>query len=181
LDSTLAVERLGLDPVEVFSTLLALLSEGIGRVALSKKLGFPERTVRKVVTLVKTGELSWLRGVFIEISVTSINAPWLNCQPVLYEGFNSGLLDTVRENIVLLRDFIVISSREPGKVEVIGVLIGDNLVYPGLVEEYSEPYLKLRELLPRTTGLLVCWRSYRRYLDDSILIASLAYLCKHSD
>ncbi|MCC6054769.1 MAG: hypothetical protein LM589_05585, partial [Thermosphaera sp.] len=57
LDSTLAIERLSLDPVEVFSTLLALLSEGIGRVALSKKLGFPERTVRKVVTLVKTGEL----------------------------------------------------------------------------------------------------------------------------
>jgi len=41
LDSTLAVERLGLDPVGVFSTLLALLSEGIGRVALSKKLGSP--------------------------------------------------------------------------------------------------------------------------------------------
>lgn len=64
-----------------------------------------------------------LRGVFKEISVTSINAPWLNCQPVLYEGFNSGLLNTVRENIVLLRDFIAVSSREPGRVEVIGVLI----------------------------------------------------------
>jgi len=180
-ESVLIIQQLNLDTIEVFSTLLAVLAEDVGRVALSKKLGFTERTVRKIITLVKSGKLSWLAEILRKISINSISAPWLTCQPILYVGFSEEILNTISKKVVLLRDFIVISSREPGKVEVLGVLRDRDLFYPGLVGEYNEPYLKLREVLPRTSGLLVCWRNYKRYLDDSVLLVSLAYLCEHLD
>ena len=172
------IQERGLDVVEVFSTVLAVLTENIGRVALSKRLGFSERTVRNIVTMLKTGELSWLVDFLGKITITSISAPWLSCQPVLYTGLSSELLEDTLRRVVLLRDFIVISSKEPSKVEVLGVLREGDLVFPGLVEEYSEPYLKLREVLSRTSGLLVCWRNYRRFLDDSVLLLSLSRLCE---
>lgn len=180
-ESTSRLQQSGLSVIDVFSVTLASLTEGVGRVALSKMLGLTERTVRKITMLLKIGELHWLSSLLEKITINNINAPWLTCKPVLYGGFSEELLNIVSRRIVLLRDFIIISSKEPGKVEVLGVLINGDLAYPGLVGEYCEPYLKLREILPRTNGLLVCWRNYKRYLDDSVLLVSLAYLCEYSD
>ena len=180
-ESILKVKQSGLNTIEVFSIVFALLTENVGRVALSKKLGFSERTVRKIVSLLKTSDLSQIFELLGRINVTTINAPWLSCQPVLYEGFSSEVLESISEKIILLRDFIVISSREPSKIEVLGVLRNNHLIYPGLIEDYAKPYLKLREKLPETSGLLVCWRNYKRFLDDSILLTSLSRLCEYEN
>jgi hypothetical protein len=178
VEAALKLRSLDLDAVDTFSVILAVLSEGVGRVAVSKMLGLTERSVRKVTTLLRNSELSWLSGLLSRVVITRVTAPWLTCQPVLYTGLSSELLEATCKRVVLLRDFIVISSREPSKIEVIGVLRNSELVLPGLVEEYAEPYLKIRELLPSTSGLLVCWRNYRRFFDDSVLLYSLAQLCE---
>jgi len=178
VEATSRLRERGLVVVEAFSVVLAVLAESVGRVALSKMLGLTERTVRRVATLLKSGELSWLRDLLREVATTTITAPWLTCQPVLYTGLSSELLEAVSRRVVLLRDFIVISSGEPSKLEVLGVLKNSELVFPGLVEECAEPYLRLRGVLPSTSGLLVCWRNYKRFLDDSVLLYSLARLCE---
>lgn len=155
-----------------------LLREGYGRTAIAKKLGCRERLVRGAIEAIRRSGLeTHVVRLLSYFHKSIVKAEWLTCTPVVYSNLDEELTRTVLECIVPLRDYIVVHSRNPAKVEVIGVVRGGRLEYPGLPAEIVGPYLKILEHLNTTSGLVVCWKSYTEYTDDSALLASLADLC----
>ena len=155
-----------------------LLVEGYGRVAMSKKLGYRERLVRDVLDAIKCSEPARRSLEVIGSLHRLVFKPGLpTCTPVVYSNLGEELLDAVLKNVVSLRDYIVAYSGSPAKVEVVGVIKGGKLQYPGLPDDISGPYLGVFEDKRVPDGIVVCWRNYVEYVDDSTLLASLANLC----
>ena len=173
-----ASSRLNVDPVELMSISL-LTREGLGRVAISKILGYGERKVRKILEELKRGKythISEILGLFRKVQVEST----LSCRLVFYGYFTKTILESISRYIVNFRDHIIILSRNPHSVEVIGVRIDNRVEYPRLPIEYSKPYVDALVNLQEANGVIVCWRNYRGVLDDAVLLTSLAYLCQSS-
>ncbi|MEM0000573.1 MAG: hypothetical protein QXP03_05105 [Desulfurococcaceae archaeon] len=155
-----------------------LLKEGYGRVAIAKRLKFRERLVRGVIEgLKKNGIEELVVRTIGMLSRALINAPWLGCKPVVYGNIDEELLGRVLTHIVSMRDYIVINSGNPDKVEVIGVLRSSVLEYPGLPQELLQPYVKVARLVGAANGILVCWKDYVDYFDDAVFLASLTNMC----
>ncbi|MEM4482141.1 MAG: hypothetical protein QXK88_03000 [Desulfurococcaceae archaeon] len=171
-------KEMGLELIELISIGL-LLKEGLGRTAISKRLEYRERFVREAIDKLKSSDhIISLLGLLEYFNIVEINAPWLKSKPVFYGYFDPALLEKIESKVVVLRDYLVIFSGDPNKVETIGLLYDRELKYPGLPIELSEPYQKLVGLIKGTNGVLLCWRNYRKYTDDSILLASLSNLCR---
>ncbi|MEM2025981.1 MAG: hypothetical protein QXW94_06795 [Desulfurococcaceae archaeon] len=171
-------KEMGLELIELISIGL-LLKEGLGRTAISKRLEYRERLVREAIDKLKSSDrIISLLGLLEDFNIVEINAAWLKCKPVFYGHFNPTLLKEIGNKVVALRDYLVIFSGDPNKVEIIGLLYDRELKYPGLPIELSEPYHNLVGLINGTNGVLLCWRNYRKYTDDSILLASLSSLCR---
>lgn len=169
--------RVGVDFKE-FIGVGILLREGYGRTAIAKKLGYRERLVRDTIEAIKRSGLEARMARLLDhLHKSVVRAKWLTCTPVVYSNLDEELTRTVLEDVVSLRDYIVVHSRSPAKVEVIGVVSGGRLEYPGLPAEIVDPYLKILEHLNTASGLVVCWKGYTEYTDDSALLASLADLC----
>ncbi|MGC8983000.1 MAG: hypothetical protein ACP5KA_04515 [Desulfurococcaceae archaeon] len=165
---------LGVGPVE-FHGIGLLAAEGIGRVAAARRLGLRERLARRVLhALRKSPELG---NFYRELRKVVAEVRGLSCTPVLYGNISSELLEKARTRLISLRDYIVIYARDPGKVEVIGFSSEDKLEYPGLPEDLAGLYAEARATLPRIKGLVICWRSYKSYLDDALVLSALTELC----
>lgn len=156
--------------------------KGYGRVMMSRISGLRERAVRNA--------LSYIRSIHSDIHdlITSLlnnrrrveaSTMPLTCEPVLYTGFDDLIMKAVKSQVVKLRDFIVVNSRDPYKIEVIGVVENGTITIPGLPEELQSLYCKINDLVPRdSNGIIVCWRRYREFIDDSSLLLSLGELCR---
>lgn len=168
----------GLKPLEVIAVKLLLL-ENYGRVSIAKKLGFTERQARNIVDYLKREkEVSLLmQRVLRGIERRLLNDMGFTCKPALYLNLADNLLSIIQRKIISLRDYIVIYSGNPEKVEVLGVVKEGVLNIPGLPEEIAEQYAKLNSLVSGLTGALVCWRNYSECIDDAIFISSLIDLC----
>lgn len=164
--------------VEDLISITLLLRDGYGRVAIAKKLGLRERYVRSVVEFLKKNYFSELVKSIESLKITSLDLSGFNCRFIHYENICKTILDEVYRSIVSFRDYIVVHSRDPFKIEVIGVLRNNTLEYPGLPRELQEQYLVVKNQLPSGNGIVVCWKNYRGYIDDASLIASLIDICR---
>lgn len=171
-------EDAGVDPPEFLGVLL-MLARNYGRVAISKRLGIRERTVRRVVENYRTR--SDVLEKVLAVQKATLSATGLHCTPVLYAGLSEDLLQKTRSAVVNLRDRIVIFSRDPNKVEVIGISTSGRVEYPGVPPEIVAPYQAVN--LPDQSGelqrgVVVCWKNYRNELDDAVLLVGLGSLCE---
>ena len=170
-------QKIGVNPVEMLSVSL-LVKEGLGRVAISKKLGLSERTVRNILHALKASRATEVvLGVLHRLQRRLLHAPWLTCSPVLYSGVGSDVTRVLLTHVVSARDYIVVYSGDPDKVEVVGVVESGRLEYPGIPQEIVGPYMELGNLVATSSGVLVCWRNYVEHVDDAVLLVSLARLC----
>lgn len=161
-----------------FLSVSLLLKEGYGRVAIAKKLKFRERLVRGIIEgLKKNGVDKYVVKTIGMLGKVHVNAPWLSCKPVVYDNIDGELLNSVLTRIISMRDYIVINSGNPNKVEVIGILKSSALMYPGLPQKLLQPYIKIAGLVESTNGIIVCWKNYVDYLDDAVFLASLTNMC----
>lgn len=171
----------GIGTVELYSVLLMLL-RSYGRVATSKRLGLRERLVRKIAELSRR-KPEVLR-VVSALRKATLTGTGVACTPVYYTGLSQNIISAVRRKVVYLRDQVVIHSRDPGKVDVIGVFTEYTLDYPGVPPEVAKPYVEaVYAELERVggAGVIVCWNSYREELDDGVLVAALASFCEFTD
>lgn len=168
----------GVETVEFYGILLMLLKR-YGRVATSKRLGLRERLVRRVIEISR--KKPEVLRVVSNLKKATLTSKVVTCTPVFYMGLSPSLLNAIRQKVVYLRDHIVIYSRDPGKVGVIGVFTEGVVDYPGVPPEIARPYLEavyaeLEQI--GNTGVIVCWNSYRGELDDGVLVAALASFCE---
>lgn len=155
-----------------------MLKEGYGRVAISRRLGFGERRIRGIVNVLKKSNcLDRVFRVLTSFQREAIRTTHLKCTPVLYSNLDENLLNNLAGMIVTLRDYIVVNSRDPTKIEVIGIVKAGMLIYPGLPDQFTGPYMKIAEFIQNRSGLLTCWTEYKEYLDDATLLASLIDIC----
>lgn len=170
-----------LEPRYVLAVLM-LARKGLGRVAISKMLKLRERAVRNILDVPYKSTVSGLRmsiDIFLEsIHRLGVENSWLRCKPVLYTRISVEILDMIVSNVVKFRDHIVINTRDPGKIEIIGVFDGRDLRLPGVPGEIQGSYMLLTKQIPvLQRGILICWRNYQDVLDDSAFFISLAEIC----
>lgn len=169
--------KTGLGLVELISVSL-LLKEGLGRIAISRRLNYRERLVREVIKSLKSEDLKeQVFKLLANFASMKIDAPWLKCVPIFYGHFDHSVLECVESRVVALRDYLIILSGNPSKVEAIGLVLNRAVKYPGLPTELLEPYYSAAMLVREKNGIVLCWREYKGHIDDSILLASLANLC----
>ncbi|MEM4717656.1 MAG: hypothetical protein QXE81_02715 [Desulfurococcaceae archaeon] len=158
--------------------IILLANEGLGRVAISKRVLTGERVVRRVIDyLFKDKGRKYMNNLY-SFNVRELPVDWLKCEPVLYIGFEQEIIEMVKYNIVAFRDYIVINSRDPRKIEVIGVIQGGALIFPGVPLDISGPYNELsRFVKPGDNGIIICWNKYNKALDNAILLTSIISLC----
>lgn len=179
--SLVAVARNSKIDVLEFLGALLMITRSYGRVYTSKRLGIRERVVRRVADISKS--ISGVPEIVAVFEKMVLERKSLSCTPILYTGLSEELIQKTRSAVVGLRDRIVIFSRDPSKIEVIGVLNGCNVEYPGVPPELLRPYEEVT--IPALNkgvqrGLVVCWRNYRDELDDAALLAALGSLCETS-
>lgn len=170
-------QNIGIGLKELLSISL-LLKEGYGRVAIAKRLKFRERLVRDIIKNLRgsNAENTVIKAIGA-LSKDPLSAPWLTCKPVVYSNVGDELIRAVLVHVVSVRDYIVINSGNPGKVEVIGVVNLGKLEYPGLPPELADPYIKLATLVQASSGILICWKNYVEHVDDAVFLASLTNIC----
>lgn len=156
-----------------------LFLEKYGRVSIAKKLGFTERQVRNILDyLTREEETSiLLQRVLSLIERRLLEVEEFSCIPVLYLNLDDNLLTVIQRKIVSLRDYIVIYSSNPEKIEILGVVREGVIDLPGLPDYVAKRYTKLNFNVKGLTGALVCWRDYNESVDDAIFISSLIDLC----
>ncbi|MEM1713934.1 MAG: hypothetical protein QXW36_05325, partial [Desulfurococcaceae archaeon] len=103
-----------------------------------------------------------------------------NCNPVAYHNLANDLILAIMQNIVALRDYIIIHSGDPEKIEIIGIVKNGELEIPGIPPDLAAKYAGLSRFLEDLNGVVVCWRKYNENLDDAVFILSLIDLCSSS-
>mgnify|MGYP001772695368 CR=1 FL=1 len=173
-----AVARMAGEKSLYFYAVALLALKGYGRVAISKKLGIREREARKILEALRLNQHAL--NLVKEFGRVVLSAAGLECKPVVYTGLAEDVLSIVESRVVLFRDYLVINSRNPEKVEVIGTCRSGSLKLPGVPEDVAYRYRCLEEFSKSTHGVLVCWKSYEEVADDALVLLSLSELCKHS-
>lgn len=170
------IEKLSLDESTTYAVTY-LRSKGYGRVFIANYLNVPERLVRKVLMLLSSCP-DTNSPIDVVKELTVVRSDQLEgCTPLFYSGLSREFIEVIQERVVLFRDFIVISSRRPDKVEVIGVCTSGVLDFPGVPESLVDKYINLYRDIARGDGLAICWRDYREAIDEGILLSSLTKLC----
>ncbi|MEM0282078.1 MAG: hypothetical protein QXW93_00635 [Desulfurococcaceae archaeon] len=181
LEVTYLKNRRGLKLLDIITTALMLL-EKHGRVSIAKKLGCTERQARNIIEFLKKEKeyFTILQRVLSRIERKVIYAIEVDCNPVAYYNLANDLILAIMQNIVALRDYIIIHSGDPEKIEIIGIVKNGELEIPGIPPDLAAKYAGLSRFLEDLNGVVVCWRKYNENLDDAVFILSLIDLCSSS-
>lgn len=170
------IEKFSLDEPTTYAVTY-LRSKGYGRVFIANYLDVPERLVRKILTLLSS-RLDADSPMDVVKKLTVVRGDQLEgCTPLFYTGLSREFIEVIHERVVLFRDFIVISSKRPDKVEVIGVCTSGVLEFPGVPENIAGKYVDLYRDIAKGDGLAICWRDYKEAVDEGVLLSSLTRLC----
>lgn len=172
-------DKRGLKLLDVIATTLLLL-ENHGRVSIAKKLGCTERRARNIIDFLKRERDYFLilQRVLTQIRREELHVKDLDCRPIVYHNLAEDLVSTIMQNVVELRDYIIIHSGNPDKIEIIGIVKNGKLEIPGLPLELATRYASLTPSIEGLTGVVTCWREYNENTDDAIFILSLVDLCR---
>ncbi|MEM4809162.1 MAG: hypothetical protein QW249_01400 [Desulfurococcaceae archaeon] len=178
-----SLNRHGLNPVLTLAVALASKYEGMGRVGLSRYLSLRERQVRHIIDFLKKGNKNLSRTISNVIDMLSIQVIGVHGEKaiVMYKELGIDIIELVSKHVVYLRDFIVIFSANPSKVEAIGVVSENKVSYPGMPPDIEIHYVKpVEKAVFEGNGIVIWFNNYRRYLDDAVIIASISMLCSRS-
>jgi len=175
------IKSLGLDE-KITYTVLFMHRTGYGRIAITKYTGLQERRVRRVIETIESSPLTnHIIQIVDSLDVVEFKTTSKHYYPVLYSGLEQSILDTIRKNIVLFRDYIVILTSDPWKLEVIGVVHDNTREFPGLPENLRGVYLNKIDFVENKNGVLIYWRKYKRFIDDAVVLTAITHLCKILD
>lgn len=171
--------------LELLGVLLGEGKEKLGRIAISKQTGLTERRVRTIKSAITKNiasdeKLAVTINTFLKkISIWKSDLD--NRKAVAVCSLERSLLEDIIKRVVLLRDLIVIETRLPGELEVIGVRMDDEILIPRLPTEIAEDYQKLlsRTDLPNNCVFTV-WSSYPGIIVDASLLTSLVSFCENN-
>lgn len=171
------IKSLDLDEKTTY-TVLFMRRTGYGRIAITKYTGLQERSVRRIIETIENSPFTnHIIQVVDSLDVVEFKTSSKHYHPVLYSGLEQSILDTIRKNIVLFRDYIVISTGDPWKLEVIGVVYVNTRDFPGLPENLRRVYLNEIDFVENKNGVLIYWRKYKKYIDDAVVLTAITNLC----
>lgn len=172
-----------LNPVLTLAIAIASKYEGMGRVGLSKYLSLRERLVRRVMDFLKRGDPSLINIMSSVINILGIHVLSIDDDKaiVLYTKLDTEIIELVSRFVIYFRDYVVIFSANPNKIEAVGIVMDDKITYPGMPPEIEMHYVKhVERFMPRSNGIVVWFKNYRKYLDDAVFIVSVLMLCSRN-
>jgi len=176
------------EPVEELAVLLLYQRYTcLGRVAVAKKLGISERRARSLIDkLNKKGYLAkdletCINTRSFPYNLSYCSTKFNNYYLTAFLEANLELLKLVERSITMLRDYIVLASRDPEVLEIVGYTSEGRIYLPRVPRRMREKYArKIDKLIPQilsTPSLFIVWRSYKPYLSEACLLYSLYRLC----
>jgi predicted transcriptional regulator len=174
----------GEDDLTLLSAIIVFLKyNSVGRTRLAKELGVSDRRARSIInTLTEEGfvEDQGFKRVSDRIKklneiITSIKRGGYHITIIINPG--KEIIDLVKDHVVELRDYIVISLNNPYAVEVIGYSRNGALNLPQVPSNYAEHYARILRDIIVDDAVFVVWRHYRRYYSEASLLLAMYNLC----